>query len=820
MTACPPREVLSDWLEGVLGPDREEAVRGHVASCGACLEALDGLSDDPELDAWLSGGGWSAARPVRRKILAAVARCASVESIPAPARYAIEAELGRGGMGVVYRARDRALGRLVALKVLRAGAADARARDRFLREARAAGRVDHDHIVRVYATSDPSDEVPYLAMEYLAGPSLAVRLRDPGRLAPREAAQIAAQVADGLAAAHAAGLVHRDVKPDNILFDSATGRAKVGDFGLARLAADPAPELTRDGSVVGTPAYLSPEQARGERAIGPLVDVYALGVTLYECLAGEPPFRGTPHRIVQQILQDDPRPPRTINEAVPRELETICLKAMAREPSSRYASAAELAADLRRWLAGEPIRARPVGPLGRLSRWVRRRPGMTALTASLAFTASLGVAGIAWQWRRAEANARRYRDATRRAEADYREAREAVDRFYTRMIVSRALDRPGLEPVRAETVRALLAYYRGFLARHGHDAALRADAAEASLRVGAIIRYVGDKRLAVAALVQARDLLETLVRERPGAVKPRHDLAECLDLTCGALGDLGRGDEAIAAGRAACDAWTQVLALVPDDVDARRKLGATLGNLANAHIGLNRVEEARAIYRLAREQHEILLRRDPADQQDRAHLGLTMHNLALIVEDPSAKLAALEDALALRRGLLADYPENSYHRRNVARTLDAIAQVLSSRGERDGALTRYEEACALLRESVRDAPAVLYMRRDLAEALSNRSEALAAVGRARESLDAAQEALALLTELARTDPADLHARDLRACLHSRCAAALEALGRRDAAHAERQAAVGLLRDLARDHPEYRKALDAETAALGQAAALH
>ena len=182
--------------------------------------------------------------------------------------YDIEAEIGRGGMGVVYRARDRTLGRIVALKVLRHDVDDERVRQRFAREVRAAARVEHDYLVRVYATSDPTELVLYFAMEYVAGPSLALRVRAQGRLAPREAAKVVAQAALGLAAAHDVGLVHRDIKPDNILLDSSTGRAKVGDFGLAGLAAEVS-DLTRDGVIAGTPAYLSPEQARGDRDAGP-----------------------------------------------------------------------------------------------------------------------------------------------------------------------------------------------------------------------------------------------------------------------------------------------------------------------------------------------------------------------------------------------------------------------------------------------------------------------------------------------------------------------------------------------------------------------
>src|SRR4051794_18385145 len=294
--------------------------------------------------------------------------------------FAIEAEIGRGGMGVVYRARDTAIGRFVALKVLRAELADESARRRFVQEMRLTARVEHDHLVRLYATSGPSERTPYLVLEYVAGPTLAARVRERPRMDRREVASLVAQVADGLSAIHEAGFIHRDVKPSNVLIDPTNGRAKLGDFGVAKLLAGSGDAFTRDGEVAGTPAYLSPEQITRPEAVEPSSDVYSLGVTLFECLVGETPFRGEPHDIVRQILQDEPRSPRSSDPSIPRDLETICLKAMAREPARRYASAGELGADLRRFLRGEPIHARPAGVVERSWRWCRNN----ARTASLA----------------------------------------------------------------------------------------------------------------------------------------------------------------------------------------------------------------------------------------------------------------------------------------------------------------------------------------------------------------------------------------------------------------------------------------------------
>jgi Tol biopolymer transport system component len=317
-------------------------------------------------------------------------------------------ELGRGRFAVVYEAVDE-LDRVVAVKVLRPQlAADARERARFEQEARKAAAVRHDHIVTVHRVGQaPGSALLYLVMECLAGETLAQRLRRQGVLPPREAAAVVRQVALGLAAAHAGGLVHRDVKPSNILLEDggvASGgvvsgsaddhspltthqsplRAKVADFGLAR-ATEAGSAASQSGALVGTPAYMSPEQVTTPGRLDGRSDVYSLGVVLYEALTGERPFRGLPHLVLQQVVHDEARPPRKLNDAVPGDLETITLKCLAKEPGRRYPTAGELADDLQRWLEGRPIQARPVSPWERGVKWVKRRPAASGL---------LGVSGL------------------------------------------------------------------------------------------------------------------------------------------------------------------------------------------------------------------------------------------------------------------------------------------------------------------------------------------------------------------------------------------------------------------------------------------
>jgi WD40 repeat protein len=324
--------------------------------------------------------------------------------------YELLEEIARGGMGVVYRARQMSLNRIVALKMILAGElASPEEVRRFRSEAEAAASLDHANIVPIYEVGEHQGQ-HYFSMKLIEGGSLAQLFssiserRTGGRASLPDAAKVVATVARAVHYAHQRGILHRDLKPANILLDAA-GQPHVSDFGLARRVAGES-KLTQSGAIVGTPAYMPPEQARAEKRLSVAVDVYSLGAILYEWLTGRPPFQAaTQLDTILQLLEQQPQPPRSLNPQVPRDLETICLKCLEKEPQRRYGSAEALADDLERWQRGEPITARPAGTVERAVKWVRRRPAVAALLAALVLVTALGFAGVWWKYLDAEEQA-------------------------------------------------------------------------------------------------------------------------------------------------------------------------------------------------------------------------------------------------------------------------------------------------------------------------------------------------------------------------------------------------------------------------------
>ncbi len=305
------------------------------------------------------------------------------------ADYELLSEIGHGGMGVVYQARQKSLDRIVALKMLLGGQfAEASARARFRSEAEITAQLQHPNIVAIHEVGE-HDHLPFFTMDYVEGRSLAEVARDKP-LTPAAAAGYMVTIARAIAYAHERGVLHRDLKPSNILIDG-SDQPRITDFGLAKRLTGSTTSLTLSGEALGSPNFMPPEQAAGKhKLIGPVSDVYGLGAILYFLVTSRPPFvADNLTAAVRQVQDQEPVSPRMLNPGVPKDLETICLKCLQKEPTKRYQTAGELADELDRFRRGEPILARPVGPAGRVWRWCRRRPALAGLAAAVVALAAV-----------------------------------------------------------------------------------------------------------------------------------------------------------------------------------------------------------------------------------------------------------------------------------------------------------------------------------------------------------------------------------------------------------------------------------------------
>ncbi len=693
---CPPPAALSALLDESLPDADRRTLEGHVETCPACQVWLGAHASGP------AGAVPPAPAPAPPAALARWLASPVPVGLSAGSRlgpYRIDAPVGRGGMGVVYRATDTVLGRVVAVKVLSATLGPDSAA-RFVREAQAAARVRHDHIVPVYAAVDPPGGPAHLVMEFVDGPTLRQAATDARGLDPRRAAEVVAQVADALAAAHATGLVHRDVKPANVLLDAATGRAKLADFGLAR-AADAA-DLTRSVVVVGTPAYMAPEQVRNPTTSGPLADVYGLGATLYEALTGAEPFRGSLELVLAQVLADDPLPPRRLNPAVPRDLDTVCLKAMAKDPARRYASAAAVRDDLRRWLAGEPVLARPVSWWGRGRRWAKRNPTAAGLAATLAVGAVAAFAAVTWLWLAAAASAREARDSAAvataervQADQDYHRAEGVVTTFYQKMYEGGTVAAPiGLE-TRRELIRDAIAFYEEVAARRPGEKP-PAELAAAHARKGVLHNMLKETAPAAASFRTALALFEQAEHDGPVDPKRQREHAEChfyLGVSAGRAGDAA---SAVTHYEAAAARLAPLAAA--GDAQASYFLAGALGNSAGVNEYRGETDRARAAHERALTVHRQAHEANPKNGGAFQDLVWTTLSVARLQPDPKVALAQLTAARPLIDQYATEYP-NDFSRADVLCYFHQdLSAVLLRTGDKAGALKSAEEAVRHVKE--------------------------------------------------------------------------------------------------------------------------
>jgi serine/threonine-protein kinase len=620
--------------------------------------------------------------------------------LPSVPGYEVLDRLGGGGMGVVYRARQIGLRRPVALKMLRAEAsADGELLARFRAESALLARLQHPNIVQVHEVGEHQGR-PFIALEYVEGGSLDRKLAGNPQPA-EEAAQLMQAVARAVQYAHERGIVHRDLKPHNVLL-AEDGSPKVTDFGLAKLLAEGAGLSslrcqTRTGAILGTPSYMAPEQTAGSAGeVGPQADVYALGAILYELLTGRPPHQGaTALETLEQVRTQEPVPPSRLQPRVPRDLDTITLKCLRKEPHRRYPSAQALADDLQRFREGRPVLARPTGTAERLWRWCRRNPVVACLTAALVLAVAAGFGAVTWLWWQADADraeAVRQRD---RAARHFGLARQAVDRYCTFVSENRLLKEPKMEALRRDLLQAAVEFYARLVQESEDDPEVRLEQGLAHIRLAQITGQIARRAEAVRLAEQGLTILQRLAEDFPANLSYAKEVARGQHVLATLHNSGGRFDLAETYFRKALAGAEKFGGGRQDDPDNQGARAAIHASLGLAYHGQGRIGEAEAAFAQALALQERFAASQPGHRVAGPNLVSILLAYATVYSETD-RLARAEPlarrAVQLCTELRRADPDNPDLRAHLIKGAVILAQMQGTRGLYREALASYRQA--------------------------------------------------------------------------------------------------------------------------------
>jgi serine/threonine protein kinase len=680
---------------------------------------------------------------------------------PAIPGYEILGVLGRGGMGVVYKARHLKLQRLVALKMILAGGhASGEQLSRFRTEAEAVARLQHPNVVQIHEVGE-LDGLPFFSLEFVEGGSLADRL-DGTPWLPRQAAQLVETLARAVHVAHQNGIVHRDLKPANVLL-TVDGVPKITDFGLAKkLDATAGP--TGTGDVMGTPSYMAPEQAgQHSQPIGPATDVYALGTILYELLTGRPPFKGaTPVDTVFQVVHEEPVPPRRLQPKLPRDLETVCLKCLQKEPHKRYASAEALADDLRRFLQDLPIQARPAGKLERLGRWCRRNPRVASLLTFLAVLVVGGSTAVTCLWlvaedrrRLAETNQELASQAKAKAEKNYRHALKAVDDYCTKVAADPRLREKDLEPLRKELLQTAVLFYQKFVEERSDDREVRAELGRAYARLASLTAAIDDKAKAVDFYRQALTLWEELGRENPAEPSYQDRQAFCHHH----LALLYRGSPKLGDAKKSHDLAVGIQETLVRDypavADYQQALALSHNSLGNLYRRSKQWAPAEKAYKKALKILQDLTGKHPAVPDYQFNLATTQSNLGIVyrrTDQPGKAEEAYLAAIRIVEQMAPGASGAAEYQHQLTGSYINLGNVYNDGGHTDKAVEAFKKAVELAERLARGHPAITEYQSHLATTYNGLAIAYCGAAQTHDAEAAYERALEIMGPLTQKHP--------------------------------------------------------------------
>jgi tetratricopeptide (TPR) repeat protein/tRNA A-37 threonylcarbamoyl transferase component Bud32 len=753
-----PGEVPGGATHAAGEPSRADDAYAHAGGAGTDTEAFS-AGPPAEPDTRRGGGGATAGRAAR-------------PTAPAGTRvryigdYEILTMLGEGGMGVVYKARQISLNRDVALKVIRnAEFASEEQRRRFQNEAEAVALLDHPGIVPIYEVGTFEDR-RYFSMKLIEGASLDKRLSEFAA-DPRAAARLMAEVADAVHHAHQRGILHRDLKPANILVDGRR-HPHVSDFGLAKKIEGDA-GMTVSGAIMGTPAYMAPEQALGRvREITTATDVYGLGAVLYVTLTGKAPFHGdSVLETLERVRQQPPEAPTRHNPRLPRDLEVICLKCLEKDPKRRYATAGELADDLRRWLNREPIAARPVGRATRLLLWARRNPALAALTTALAAALVIGAVGISLQWREAvyqRNQALSARDAAVRQEQVAREAEDRARAARNAAVASEKaaqaaraqaeqnanlagaqatnalntiqeiivqvrekIQEPGLIDVKTQLLGTALGRINAVADVYDRSTSKEATTLAALTVLGQTYRQLGQTERAVKTFNNCLAIAKERIKVKNGSDASRSNLARIYAELALCHEELDRDMKAaLTDSTESLRLWDDIAEHPkPEGFPIDPKMLAAGRALMHQRCGVNlfRLGDLRGAldhYRKAYNLYKEAAAKDPGNasiQQDLSYSLMALGETAFRLGDRTQAEGGYRQVLDLREAMAKRFPKNAKVRRELADVNYMLGELKARTGDPAAAL-RYLTVSRDLREALVEAePREVYYQRDLSQTL-------------------------------------------------------------------------------------------------------